>query len=496
MGGGGIKGVGVRVEYVLVAFFILLDLLESVDLSHPVLEYVDKIVGFTVLGFLLYKSSLTRIFFGRKAPSIDVAIVLSYFLLSLKSLLEFFSQELSGESSMLSGFFTLVSQYRGWLEMISFVAGSAALVLIACVVAFRFQFRHPSTVTIMVSPGPRRAFDDVIRRFVVVSLILFAFYLAVFGLLVEWMAIAVDSPMVLIGVVVILALYVSHRHGHSFREAFYRMADFAEGFYEDVIRHLQYRGGVVLAVSGMLVLHALTDVGNFILPYISGLRTSFYLGDDGFSTMWALFWADAGGLSWFAASKLFLIYLFNLIGITLLLILPALLWYFMYRQRIVAVRRWYLGLLFLVLPAVALAPTFSLARPLQDGGVVSSVGVFIGLGSPAAFSAMFDLILIGSALMAVGVVVFAKWRPVERLCTLVAVAASQYFFVYYVWLFFSDWWSYLLSSIIALIGSGLLGVYVACVFLVFLFISAMFYLGGLVAFEAFLIRHMRRYVRF
>ena len=55
------------------------------------LDYVKKIISWTALGYILYKVSLTKIFFNNRHKHVDLFLIIAYFMLIIKNIVLFSS---------------------------------------------------------------------------------------------------------------------------------------------------------------------------------------------------------------------------------------------------------------------------------------------------------------------------------------------------------------------------------------------------------------------
>jgi len=72
------RGVEQRIEEIILLFIILLNIMDFLEILPGDLDYAKKIISWSALGYLLYKASLTRIFFNNKHKFVDFALIISY----------------------------------------------------------------------------------------------------------------------------------------------------------------------------------------------------------------------------------------------------------------------------------------------------------------------------------------------------------------------------------------------------------------------------------
>ena len=92
----------------------------------------------------------------------------------------------------------------------------------------------------------------------------------------EWLAVAIDAPLAVIGIFSYLFFIIKHHEKFHVDSFLFKMGNFGEEFYERFIDMFHSRSGIILGISGMLVLHLFTDALSFIVPYIFVFRDILY----------------------------------------------------------------------------------------------------------------------------------------------------------------------------------------------------------------------------
>lgn len=78
----------VGVEELVLLLLIAIKFLDVFGFFPTDLGYIEKIISWTCLAYLLYKASLSGVFFGSRSARLDVAIIFAYFMLLFKDLVE------------------------------------------------------------------------------------------------------------------------------------------------------------------------------------------------------------------------------------------------------------------------------------------------------------------------------------------------------------------------------------------------------------------------
>ncbi|MBU1705082.1 MAG: hypothetical protein KJ922_06990, partial [Nanoarchaeota archaeon] len=193
----------------------------------------------------------------------------------------------------------------------------------------------PSLIAATREEGITKTIPGKILRSIIILIILFSFFAIVFNLITEWLAVALDAPLVVIGIFAYLFLIIG-RHKHFKTETLvYKLGEFGENFYTKFIELFHYKKTIYLGIMGMLALHLLTEVGNFIIPYLIGLKDAFYfegLQEAGHTPLIFHYFKDIIAAQGLHKITFSLAYAFNYIAILFLLVVPAYLWYKMFKQ--------------------------------------------------------------------------------------------------------------------------------------------------------------------
>ncbi|MBU1976269.1 MAG: hypothetical protein KKG59_07745 [Nanoarchaeota archaeon] len=478
------------IEDFIILFVIILNVLDFFEILPDYMDWIKKIVSWGILGYLLYKVSLTNLFFGVKNRFFDLYLILAYLLLMFKSILHWATVLLhEATTHWMKDFLGFLVYNQLALLYSSFFIGSIMLLCGALYFALKWDFKGPSIMAILHSVGHPHRVLNYIWRYFKVLFVLLAFFVIVFNLLFEWLAIAVDAPLAMIVLLAYIFYFVKHAKRFHPESFLYRIGDTGERFYEHVLGHFKYKETLLLGISGMLVLHLLSDFANFILPYLFSLRDVFYyhaLGSH--ETIYSLISVDVAGKSLIESIFVILVYICNVLGIILLLAIPGILWYFIYTGKLIRIRRWYLLVFYLSIPSLLIASTFNIvsisSKVLVGVDIVPHIiNTLIPLGS----------ILAGSLVLALIFWFGARFEIIRKGATILAIILSQVFFAYYTGIYFINVLGYHLTLINSLISTQ---IFLSMMFMLLLLIQVFFYAGGFLFFQYEIVKHLRNYIRF
>lgn len=461
---------GLRIEELILVILIALNILDFFEILPGDLDYVKKIISWTVLGYILYKIDLTKILFGTSHRNLDLILIASYFLLTIKNLTAYALASVH-ETNYLHSFYDLMIANAGVIEAIGFYIGGIAILIIAFYYATRFPVTAPSLMHVIHEEGePPRHLGKLATRFITILFVLIGFFVVVFNLMMEWLGIAIDAPLVMVGIF----FYVFHTKRFNPDGFIYKIGTVGEGFYQKFISLFKYKHTLLMGIAGMLVLHLLTDIGNFIVPYILTIKDPLYFSQlgAGHTPLITLFMQS---ITTSAIQNLGtgLVYLLNVIGALMLLVLPAYFWYDSYIGKKIGLKRWILSLFATSITTLVLNPAFRLERITKS----SIAGVDILTQPIRATGAWYTLAVALFFGMLCYVFSFRMRRQVEMLC----MATALSFFGYYLYNFFINVFNHYVVSTVMLL-KGATHTFIALFFFMFLMITIIFYIGGFLIF--------------
>ncbi len=472
-----------RIEEVILIIIISLNILEFLGILPADLDYAKKIISWTALGYLLYHASLTKIFFNVRHIHIDLLLIISYFLMIFKNIIAY-------TSSNLEGFYIFYDLHKFILEnaqffqLYSFLLGSILLIIIALYSAVKIDVRKPSLMHVIHEEGqPPRNILKLIIRFMTIFLVFIAFFIVVFNLIMEWLAIAIDAPLIMIALFIYLFLAIGHYKRFKLESLIYKIGEFGESFYEKFVSLFHYKKTIFLGISGMLVLHLLTDIGNFIIPYIFSFRKTLYFEhlSIGHTPLLPLFLEQSKNLIFLEKLSLFFIYILNVLGMVLLLLIPTILWYLMFKKKKIGIHKLDMAVFFSCITALIFAPVFKIKRISEENLI--GVDILTQLSDNYLFSTFFAAIIFSAIIFSI-ILLFEKYH--KKLIITLGLLSGLLFFAIYIYFFFTSLLIYYIDTIRLLFFSS--QYYLSFYFLLFLTITILFYVGGFILYVGELIK--------
>lgn len=465
-----------RLEELILILLILLNIMDFFEILPADLDYIKKIISWAALGYLLYKASLTKIFFNNLHKHIDLLLILSYFMLIFKNII-LFSSGLIEEFVVFYDFQKFIVDNASLLELYSLIIGSSLILLIAVYSAFSITVKKPSLMHIIHEEGKPGNLRKILERVIVIYLVYIAFFVIVFNLMMEWLAIAIDAPLIMIGILFYLFIIIRHYEKFNIDHLIYRIGEFGEKFYEKFISLFHYKKTILLGISGMLVLHLLTDALSFIISYIFIFKDTLYFSQLGLGhdALIPLFLEQVKNELPLEQFSLFFVYLLNTIGILFLLLLPSFFWYIAYTKKKFKISKLKISLILTSISVFLIAPIFQITRLTNK--TILGVDIKTSMANSMLFNNFFQVLFF--ALIFFLMIFFLQSYYKKQILHIIMIK-STLFFMYYIYLFFTSLMLYYIEIISLLFATSRFILFFH--FLVIFIITILFYIAGFVMF--------------
>ncbi|MFP4423761.1 MAG: hypothetical protein ACLFP2_00865 [Candidatus Woesearchaeota archaeon] len=491
-------------EDIFVIVLILLNIFDFLEVLGGELDFFKKILSWVMLGYLMYHVNLAKLIFGKdmhedihghkiglKPRDIDLLIILAYFLLIFKNMTHFAHVAIEEEvapfvQAILEGLVENSMQING----ATFFFGGLLLFCIALFMAIRYDIKAPSIMSIIHEEGePSSSMKQIFTRFITSLVILCGFYVVVFNFFMEWLAFAVDAPLLVFGLFFYLFLIVRMRKHLDAEHFLHKVGSFGEGFYENFLELFYTKRGLFLGVTGMLVLHLLTDIGNFLVPYILGFHDALYfssLSEAAHQPFISLLTDQLSGQGFADTLGIVLIYLFNIVGAFLLFLAPGYFWLKAYRGERAHIPVWLLGVFFMCVMVLILSPVLTMTS--ISGSVLSGVDIQTQKAEPVFPYLVVVLIGVGSGVV-MGILGILSRQGIIAL----GITFVNVFFLWYVKLFAFDLGRQYMNILSSLLSQGTVVSYVSYFYmLIFMGITVLFYFAGFImyAWESYSVNYL------
>ena len=328
------------------------------------LDWIDHTVSFVLFSYLFYKLNVTSILFGKTSKPANLIIIVSYFSLFFKDIISYTKLDSFKFKiiTFVNYFYTFLSNNLIQINRLTFYIGIAGLMAISFYITKKIDISSPSFLSAIYQ---RRIKNNLIK-FLSIFVLLLGFYYFVYNTILEWLEFTIDDPVVATGVVFYVYSIAKHHTKFHANDFVFKIGDFSTRWYRRFVSLFHYKKTLPLAISGLLILHALSDLGVFAYSMVF-LKENFYLEflKHEHTPFLKLFLEDAKNLPSFAVMPLLIDYLLNALSLVTLLLIPIIVWVRMFSQKELHFNRIFLFFIYSSITAYLLLPGYVML-PLSE----------------------------------------------------------------------------------------------------------------------------------
>ncbi|MBI3035415.1 hypothetical protein HYY71_03760 [Candidatus Woesearchaeota archaeon] len=369
------KEVFKKLEFGLLELFIgalmLIGLMGYFGSVAADLDWIDHTISFILFSYLFYKLDITLILFGKTSRLANSMIVISYFSLFFKDIISYTALDAFKFKviAFVNYFYQLYLNNILITNIASFYIGVIGILAASIYIAINIKVSRPS----MLCALHKKNIKSKLIKFLSIFVLLLGFYYFVYNMLLEWLEFALDDPIIAIGIAFYMVKIAKHREKFHSSNFIFKIGDFSARLYKRFVSLFHYKKTMALAVSGLLMLHALSDLGIFAYSLVF-LRENFYLGllRHGHSPFLKLFLEDVKNVPAFAAAPLFASYALNAISLIVLLLIPVIAWGMMFLQKRLRIGRVLIFFIYSSVVAFMLLPGY-IIQPISSLSVKGAV---------------------------------------------------------------------------------------------------------------------------
>ncbi|TSC64212.1 MAG: hypothetical protein G01um101493_195, partial [Microgenomates group bacterium Gr01-1014_93] len=450
------------------------------------LDWIDHTVSFILFSYLFYKLNITSILFGKTSKFANLVIIISYFSLFFKDVISYTSLNAFKFNiiKFVDTFYLFFSNNLLTTNLVTFYIGIAGIFAIGIYLTKKIEISHPSFLYAIY----QKKFRNNLIKFVSIFILLLGFYYFVYNIILEWLEFTIDDPVIATGLVFFIYKIAKHYEKFHPSNFIFKIGDFSSGWYRRFISLFHYKKTLPLAISGLLILHALSDLGvfaysliffkeNFYLEFLSGEHKPFL----------SLFFEDAKNMPSFAFIPLFIVYLLNILSLVIFLLIPIIVWVGMFSQKGLHFKR--IDLFFVYSSAIAymLLPGY-IIKPLSESSITGVDILSISLlESKSVLDNFFpnkSMIIVAVSLISIlfGLIIYilSSSQKIKKELYAISVIGGLTFYSVYLYYFFASLLVYFYDNILAIIFTP--NFIIGIVLFIFLALSVIFYIGGYLMF--------------
>jgi len=257
--------------------FILLNIFDFLNYIKGDIDFFKKLLSWSLIGYMFYRASFTKIIIGKKLKKFDLLFILGFSLISLTKALILYTKTNVINSGLypIFGFFLeqVAEVTPSLLIQVNFILGLLLIVICCVAILMNYSVEKNSFIgSINVKKGFFK-FPIELIFFLIMSIF---FGLIVFNFFMEWFALAVDSIILVLGLIYYSVEYIKHHTNTKFDSILSLISNTGNSFYQGVIQMFSNKKTLFIGLSFLLTLHAIVDTGVYLVPYSIGTNSSLY----------------------------------------------------------------------------------------------------------------------------------------------------------------------------------------------------------------------------
>jgi len=349
-------------------FFIILNVIDFLNIIPNDLDLFKKFLSWFLIGLLIYDASITKILIGKRYKTIDFLFVLfSFIMIDTRTLYYWFTYIVDSNqllsyrlfSGLITFFLSYINSFNKVLSM--FYIGLSLLFILSYEIYKRRSYSTENSLYRSFNFG--KGFINKFFSFLFIYFFVIFFSLTVYNFFMEWFALAVDSLILVLGLLYYIYVFIKRHIYKNQYELLNSISSSGEEIYLKTLGLFSNKKTLFLGISFLLTLHLLVDAGVFLIPEMTGLKNTLYhinSANDtlhiplinffnlGKSVLWYSIYNLSGKITYILSFIVILsIIIINLIFVSFSLILPSYILYSLMVRRRINIKSTYLYAYFL-----------------------------------------------------------------------------------------------------------------------------------------------------
>ncbi len=479
-----------KLEFGILEFFVgtlmIIGLIGYFGTVSADLDWIDHTVSFILFSYLFYKLNITSILFGKSSKFANSIIIISYFSLFFKDIISYTALDAFKFKiiKFVDYFYLFFSNNLSLTNLVTFYTGIAGIFIISIYLSKKIEISHPSFLYTIY----QKKFKNNLIKFVSIFILLLGFYYFIYNTILEWLEFTIDDPLIATGIVFFIYKIAKHYEKFHPDNFIFKIGEFSSGWYRRFISLFHYKKTLPLAISGLLILHALSDLGVFAYSLVF-FKENFYLEflREEHIPFLKLFLDDTKNLPSYAIIPLFIDYLFNALSLIIFLLIPIIIWVRMFSQKELHFNRAYLFFIYSSTIVYMLLPGY-LIKPLYESSITGVDILPIPLLDTKSILDNFFInklsVIIAVSLISIlfGLIIYllSSNQKIKKELYAISIIGGLTFYAVYLYYFFSSLLIYFYDNILLTIFTP--HFVIGIILTIFLILSTTFYIGGYLMF--------------
>jgi hypothetical protein len=254
--------------------FILLNVFDFLNFLSGDIDFFKKILSWILIGYVFYKASFSKIYVGVVNRGFDWLFMTGFIFIGvMKSVYHYVSISNLDDFFVFKFFLSLIPKESEVFLTYSSLLGIFIVILTSIYLLKKYK---PTKNSLIGSFELSEYMKFIGTEYFILSGAALFFGLVVFNYIMEWFALAVDSIILVIGLIFYLFMFL-HRHTKVKTDKILSLiSNTGSNFYQNMINQFSNRKTFMIGVSFILLLHLLVDIGVYLIPFLTGLQNTLY----------------------------------------------------------------------------------------------------------------------------------------------------------------------------------------------------------------------------
>lgn len=267
-------------KIILIMIMLVLFIINILDFLNKLngdLDFIEKLISWTLFGYIFYEVSFTKIFIGTRIKKYDLSYIFAFSLIGVVKSIVYYTEDLFYNSNNYFIFKLFLDYIHSLNENIvtlySFFIGLILIIIISIVLLRKHEIEEDSLLGSI-------KFNEYAKflklDYIVLILISIFFAMILFNYFMEWFALAIDDQIPIIGLFYYLFKYIHDHTNNVFSKFLQTVNSSGEDFFQNLLKSFSNKKTIFIGISFILTLHLLVDCGVYIVSYTTGVQNSLY----------------------------------------------------------------------------------------------------------------------------------------------------------------------------------------------------------------------------
>ena len=255
------------VSYFFLIAFILLNVADFLGLLTADLDFFKKLLSWTIIIYLLYSASFTKIFIGKRHKIYDLVFIFAFSLIVIPKIIIY---HIKDQKFAIFKFVAVLKEFLNFNNL-QIVFLGILIIFILSILLSRKEIKKESFV------GSFNIKSQFIHVLLLIFISLF-FAFIIFNFFMEWFALAIDSFIIILGLFYYFFIFTTHHTKYSKHSKYLsKVSNFGNNLYRRTLFQFSDKQTFFLGVSLMLAAHLIVDIIVYLIPSITGFKNSLYI---------------------------------------------------------------------------------------------------------------------------------------------------------------------------------------------------------------------------